>query len=237
LKSPVAAHVAAGDATYLKNKGAFMIKDALSSSKVTLGWTLALLLCNAGFLTGAASGPWFQTLCAWLQFDRAAIFRGEFWRLFTGHLVHWSPAHFYLDALVFAAQGIIFEQKIGRRYGGMLVASAGAIGLALLLFQNELVLYRGISGLINTQLVLGAGLFVFDPKLRKSLKIIYCAVFGIHLFKIAYETAFKVPFLATDAMGDMGSFTPLAHLSGVLIGMVFLAFEKIEGDLTFESAA
>ncbi len=198
------------------------LKNRLGQFKITLWLGLVLCFINAGFLLGDALAPWFQSLCAWIQFDRTAILRGEIWRLFTGHLVHWSAAHFYLDTSVFIAQGIVFEQKLGRRYTQALTVAAVAISLGLLLFQRDLVAYRGISGLINTQLVLGAGLYVLDPSLKKSLKVIYCAVFGVHLFKIAYETALKVPFFATDTLGDMGGFTPLAHLIGLLVGLVYL---------------
>lgn len=198
-------------------------KSLLNQFKITLWMGLVLCCFNAGFLLEDAQAPWFHALGACMQFDRAALLRGEIWRLFTSHLVHWSAAHFYLDTSVFIAQGIVFEQKIGRKYAWVLAVAAAAIGLGLLIFQRDLVAYRGISGLINTQLVLGAGLFLFDPSLKKRLKVIYGAVFGIHLFKIAYETAFKVPFFATDALGDMGGFTPLAHLIGVFVGLVYLS--------------
>ncbi len=197
-------------------------KATLSQFKITLLSALVLCLFNAGFILGDAQARWFQALNALMQFDRASILNGEIWRLFTGHLVHWSAEHFYLDALVFIAQGMVFEPKIGRGYAQVLGIAGGAIGLALLLFQNDLTAYRGISGLINTQLVLGTGLFVFDPNLRRSVKAFYMAVLSVHMFKIAYETVFRVPFFITDALGDMGLFTPLAHLGGVMVGLCYL---------------
>jgi rhomboid family GlyGly-CTERM serine protease len=197
-------------------------KASLSQFKITLLSALGLCFFNAGFILGGAQAQWFQSLCAFMEFDRASILKGEIWRLFTCHLVHWSPEHFYLDVLVFIAQGIVFEPKIGRTYAQVLGIAGGAIGLALLL-QSDLAVYRGISGLINTQLVLGTGLFVFDPNLKGSIKGFYMAVLSVHLFKIAYETVLKVPFFVTDALGDMGLFTPLAHLIGVIVGVGYLA--------------
>jgi rhomboid family GlyGly-CTERM serine protease len=197
-------------------------KATLSQFKITLLTALVLCFCNAGFLLGDTQAPWFRTLNTLMQFDRAAILKGEIWRLFTGHLVHWSAEHFYLDALVFVAQGIVFEPRIGRAYARVLGIAGGAISLSLLLFQSDLAAYRGISGLINTQLVLGTGLFVFDPDLKRSVNAFYLAVLSVHMFKIAYETVFKVPFFVTDALGDMGLFTPLAHLGGVMVGLYYL---------------
>ncbi|MBI5551285.1 MAG: rhombosortase [Desulfobacterales bacterium] len=197
-------------------------KATLSQFKITLLTALVLCFFNAGSILGDGQARWFQALNALMEYDRALILKGEIWRLFTGHLVHWSAEHFYLDALVFVAQGIVFEPKIGRAYAQVLGIAGGAIGLALLLLQSDLAAYRGISGLINTQLVLGTGLFVFDPNLKRSIKGFYMAVLSVHMFKIAYETVFKVPFFVTDALGDMGLFTPLAHLGGVMVGLYYL---------------
>jgi rhomboid family GlyGly-CTERM serine protease len=197
-------------------------KAGLSQFKITILLTLGLCVFNAGFILGDAQAQWFQSLCAWMQFDGASILRGEIWRLFTGHLVHWSAAHFYLDAAVFIAQGIVFEPKIGRQYARTLALAAGAIGLGLLIFQRDLGAYRGISGLINTQFVLGTGLFVFDASLKRRVKGFYVAIFSIHIFKIGYEIFFQVSFFSTDALGDMGRFTPLAHLAGALVGLGYL---------------
>jgi len=197
-------------------------KATLSQCKITLLTALVLCFFNAGFILGDGQARWFQTFCAWMQFDRASILRGEIWRLFTGHLVHWSAEHFYLDALVFIAQGIVFEPKIGRSYARALCIAGGVIALALLLFKPDMTAYRGISGLINTQLVLGTGLLVFDPKLNNSVKGFYTAIFSVHIFKIVYETVYRIPFFFTDTLGDMGLFTPLAHLCGVMVGLVCL---------------
>lgn len=38
---------------------------------------------------------------------------------------------------------------------------------------------------------------------------------------ILYETINRVPFFSTNLLGDMGLFTPAAHLSGAAIGFIF----------------
>ncbi|MFZ1986492.1 MAG: rhombosortase [Desulfatitalea sp.] len=197
-------------------------KSILSQFKVSILSAIVLCFFNAGFIIDGAQSRWFHSFCAFMEFDRASILKGEIWRLFTCHLVHWSPEHFYLDALVFLALGIAFEQKIGRRYGQVLSIAGCVVGLALLIFQNDLAAYRGISGLINTQFVLGTGLFVLDANLKRTIKGFYVAIFSIHIFKIAYETIYQVSFFSTDALGSMGIFTPLAHLSGAIVGFVGL---------------
>ena len=39
---------------------------------------------------------------AWLVYDRTALVHGELWRLWTGHLVHFSNSHLLLDTFVSA---------------------------------------------------------------------------------------------------------------------------------------
>jgi rhomboid family GlyGly-CTERM serine protease len=167
-----------------------------------------------------------------MEFDRFLILRGEIWRLLTGHLVHWSPAHFYLDSIVFILQGITFEKKIGRSYWLMLLLSALFIGASLLIFRHNLSYYRGISGLINTQLVVGTGFFIMDKTLEKRIRGLYVICFSIHMIKIIYETIKRVPFFPTHLIGDMGLFTPGAHLSGIFLGFIFLIIYlmSISGD-------
>ncbi|MGD9162124.1 MAG: rhombosortase, partial [Desulfobacteraceae bacterium] len=189
---------------------------------ITILSGIILAIFNAGFITGSGGSECFHSFCSLMEFDRFLILRGEIWRLLTGHLVHWSPAHFYLDSIVFILQGITFEKKIGRSYWLMLLLSALFIGASLLIFRHNLSYYRGISGLINTQLVVGTGFFIMDKTLEKRIRGLYVICFSIHMIKIIYETIKRVPFFPTHLIGDMGLFTPGAHLSGIFLGFIFL---------------
>lgn len=197
-------------------------KSVLSQFKITILTAVVLCCANIGFIFDGAQNAWFQSFCSFMQYDRVLILRGEIWRLLTGHLVHWSPEHFFLDASVFLALGIAFEQKIGRTYGSVLCMAGLVIGLALLLFQTDLIAYRGISGLINTQIILGTGLLVLAPDAGKAARGFYLCIFLAHLIKTAYEIIFGVSIFSTEALGDLGRFTPVAHLVGVLTGLGYL---------------
>jgi rhomboid family GlyGly-CTERM serine protease len=198
------------------------IISILINTKVSIVSAVLLCLLNTGFIFGNGMNGWFNALCSFMEFDRELILEGEFWRVLTCHLVHWSPEHFFLDGLVFIALGIVFEKKIGPRYWKILMVSAFAVSMALLCFQNNLHAYRGISGLINTQFILGVGLFVFDRNNEKFMKVLYIIIFAIHVFKVVYETINGVSFFNTETLGDMGLFTPLAHLAGAMMGLFYL---------------
>ena len=200
------------------------IKTSFCDSGITVLTGVILFIFNIGFIFKSCGGDWFHSLCSFMEFDRTLILKGEIWRLATCHIVHWSPEHLYLDSLVFIFQGITFEKKIGRHYCSMLFFSALSIGITLLVFRQGLLYYRGISGIINTQLVLGAGLFIFDRTLNKNTRGLFVACFLIHMIKIIYETIYKAPFFSTNLLGDTGLFTPVAHLGGVAVGFLFIFF-------------
>ncbi len=200
------------------------LKTVLYNSRVTIISGLLIAVFNAGFISGSCCSQWYNHFCSIMEFNRDLIMEGEIWRLVTGHLIHWSPAHFYLDSMVFIFQGITFEKKIGSRYWLILLLSALFISIALLLLRQDLFYYRGVSGIINTQLVLGAGLFIMDRSLDRVTRGMFAICFSIHMIKIIYETACRIPLFSTHLLGDMGLFTPTAHLSGVAAGFFLLLF-------------
>ncbi len=81
-----------------------------------------------------------------LEYDRRAIASGQWHRLMTGNLVHWSWTQLAGDAAVFAALAWV----VWRRGGPVPAMSAGlalAVGLAILLAEPHVNAYRGLSGI------------------------------------------------------------------------------------------
>ncbi|MCX6953700.1 MAG: rhombosortase [Verrucomicrobia bacterium] len=83
----------------------------------------------------------------WLQFDRAALGRGELWRLVTAHLTHFGANHLRWDLGVLLAFGTACERQSRRRCAAALALAAVAITPALWAGQPQFALYRGLSGL------------------------------------------------------------------------------------------
>jgi len=194
------------------------LKSIFYTSKTTVILSVLLFLFNAGYIFKGVSGNWFVAFSQLMEFDRSLILNGEIWRILTCHLVHWSPAHFYLDALVFSILGITFEKTIGQRYWKFLLISAIVISLALL-SRQDLHRYRGISGLINTQLMLVMGTLIMTKDQKRYLKGFYWTAFAVYGYKISYETIYRSSLFNTANLGDMGNFTAIAHLSGALMGL------------------
>ncbi len=110
-----------------------------------LGLTMVLLQLN---------GSWAEPL---LQFDRAALEQGQWWRLLTAHLLHTNRWHLLMNL---AALAVIFLMHVPhynmRRLGYLLVAGFGLIGVAIWLWSPAISYYVGLSGWLHALLVWGA---------------------------------------------------------------------------------
>jgi rhomboid family GlyGly-CTERM serine protease len=201
--------------------------DSLLRSILTVApWTLALgalaLVLNVGVIV-PSSEPGAR-LIEMLQFDREAIAAGEVWRVLTGNLVHWSAEHLWLDVGALLVVGFLFERSIGRAYPWLLFASASAVGLAILLLQRDMSLYRGLSGVCSGQFAIA-----LIAELRRTRDWRQIALTGtaalIFVLKIGYECITGQMFFGTESLGELGTPTPLAHLAGtagVLAGLLVL---------------
>jgi len=147
-----------------------------------------------------------------LQLQKAALYRGEIWRLITCHLTHWNTSHLLWDAVMFALLGFVCERRDGRAYRRCLLTAAILIPLGLLILEPRLATYRGLSGIDAALFVLLARQLARGPQpWRRRLAML--ALLGF-LAKIAYEAITATPPFVTTT----DSFTPAAtaHLLGAL---------------------
>lgn len=171
--------------------------------------TLAIAaLC---LLLGGAGEP----VAAGLAWERGAILHGELWRLWTGHLVHFSLSHAAADALVLAAMGLLAEPLVGpRRFAMLLGGGAFVLSLGLLALAPGLHEFRGASGLAVLTAVLG-GVLAWQ-RYPASRPMLLCAALAL-----ASKTLW-------EACAHTAAFTELppgvavawqAHVLGALLGV------------------
>lgn len=100
-----------------------------------------------GLLVLAALATAHPAFHAWCALDRDALAAGEMWRLWTGHLAHFSASHLLVDAAVFALlAGALFhacEQSLRR----VLLIGGVALSTSLLYCDASLGRYGGLSGI------------------------------------------------------------------------------------------
>lgn len=152
------------------------------------------------------------SLGGFAQYDRAAILRGEVWRLVTGHFSHWSASHLGYDLFAFVILGAICERRERRLFAATVVATALIVSLFLLAFRPDVETYRGLSA-IDSALWMGA---VFDLGERQLPLAV--ALASLFLAKVMIESRSGALFV--DGMTVL----PVVHLLGAAVGLIMAAW-------------
>ena len=156
---------------------------------------------------------------AWLETNFESIGAGQWWRIWTGHLLHFDSNHLIWDLLMFVVLGTACERGRSRTFAVALMVLGALITASLAIYCPEITVYRGLSG-IDT------GLFVwlvveqiqhsFSDR-RRSKAFLWClALLGL---------AGKLTFEATTGQTlfvDSNGFQPLveSHLAGLVGGLL-----------------
>ena len=149
----------------------------------------------------------------WLRYDRDGIESGEVWRLISGHFAHLGLTHLALNLagliLVWALVGNRMSNTVWLAITSFVVAF---ISGCFWFFDENLVWYVGLSGLLHGLLVSGAcvGLTRWPGESIAMLVL----VFG----KIAYEQ-FSGPLPGSELTSG-GPVVVNAHLYGAVAGLV-----------------
>lgn len=117
------------------------------------GWWLLGLLISTLVLLSLLGEP---TLLL-LRYEREAILQGEYWRLLTGHLVHGSWLHLWLNCAGVGLIVALFPDHYSPRQW-LLIAlfSLVAIDIGFVLWEPQLSWYVGLSGVLHGALAAGA---------------------------------------------------------------------------------
>ncbi len=150
-----------------------------------------------------------------LEYRRTAVFQGELWRVVTGSLVHIGWLHLSRDVagllLIWALVGQLLTERC---WLFVLVTSAIAVGLGLLVFNPRIEWYVGISGVLFGMFCAGA-LAQYPERPRYSIGLII-GMSGI----IAWT--WYAGALPGETAGLGGPVVPQAHLYGALGGLTVI---------------
>lgn len=154
-----------------------------------------------------------------LRLDRTAVFDGEIWRLWTGHLVHGSPQHLAWNVAALIGLGLLFERALGRRFAWLVLVGGALVGGGVLALQPNVETYLGLSGVLNAIWVGGAAIAARGE--RGWMRTVYLVAVVAGLAKIVFEawTGISI-FTNPDALG--GQPLVLAHALGSLAGAAML---------------
>ncbi len=149
-----------------------------------------------------------------LVYNRTLIAQGEFWRIFTGHLLHTNGYHLLLNLsaiiLLWALHGQFYHYI---NYSLLFLISALITSFGLYVFSPELQQYVGLSGVLHGIFVWGA---LMD--IRHKEKTGYLLFIGVWL-KIAHE---QYSGASEDIAELIGANVAIdAHLWGAIGGLLF----------------
>lgn len=163
-----------------------------------------------------AVAAWTPELSAALIYDRPAIGAGQWWRLWTGHLVHYGWLHGGVDAAVLLCLGRIVTWPSALHRGAALLVLPPLISAALWFFDRSMTYYAGLSAL-------NLGLFVFHALhhwQRNRTDWLWPAVLVVCLAELTFES------LRGGSGGGLIAFSDLsvriattAHIAGGLGGL------------------
>ncbi len=184
-----------------------MIHDRLSKLPVA-SLSLAVILIILHLLR--------TELTPWLEFDRSAIYQGQWWRILTGHFLHTNSWHLVMNlgglALILLLHGMYYRPA--QLWLHLLLGST-LIGLAVLFWSPQITIYVGLSGWLHALLVTGCCIDI--QRHWSSGWLILAAVFG----KVIWEqwqgaSQDVVTLIEAEVATD-------AHLYGAVVGLLLYA--------------
>lgn len=184
------------------------------------GWVSGLPIITLAFAVIALVAAPSQSLSQWFTLERTALGDGEAWRLFTGHLAHWSAEHLFWDVAMFTTLGVLCERRDRMRFVFTLIASALAISLGFLVLCPQFETYRGLSGIDCALMALYLTMMWRSGALDVRGKAVMFILGLGFAAKITWEMSTGgAIFVHSDAMTPV----PESHAIGAVVGL-FVGF-------------
>jgi rhomboid family GlyGly-CTERM serine protease len=174
-------------------------------SNLTLPWQ-TLSLAVAALMAYMALGPVPET---WV-YDRTAIANGEVWRLVTGHWVHSGPSHALWNIAALMLLGLLFERCLQSFLLIALIAGTVAVDAWLWWGDSSLTYYCGLSGILNSLLIVGLARFW---RVYKHPLILFIAIVAV--LKIVAEISIGQGLFTRTTWPSV----PTVHAAGFLGGL------------------
>ncbi|MFK8032471.1 MAG: rhombosortase [Gammaproteobacteria bacterium] len=148
-----------------------------------------------------------------LRYDRTELVNGEYWRWLTGHIVHASWSHAWLNLAGLWVVWFLFKERLGIRFGWWITLVAIlTMDIGFWFRDTQLGWYVGLSGLLHGYFTAGA----LDEAWR-GVKGGVWLLLGV-IAKLVYEQMFGALPMTAEASG--GPVWVNSHLYGAMGGAV-----------------
>lgn len=165
-------------------------------------FTLTLLLC--------------QLIQPELLWQRSTIDQGQWWRLWTGNMVHTDWIHFTLNVSGLWLFALLCAHTLSIRHIALfIIVSNSVVGIMLYLTQPQLEWYAGLSGTLYGLFALGGVALILSGE-----RLIGALLLALLLGKTAYDALFGINAVSNTLMQ-----TPViqeAHHFGLISSILFI---------------
>ena len=147
-----------------------------------------------------------------LEYNRIRFIEGEYWRVLSGHFVHLSWYHWFMNmAGILLIAWVLPPTSHPLTETGLSISLAFGVGFGLYWIAPDLIYYVGLSGLLH-------GLFVTaiwrSPYYSLVIRL---SVLALVIAKMVWEfSIWYDPLAQADQLG--GRVEIRAHLIGVILG-------------------
>lgn len=161
-----------------------------------------------------------------LEYNRNLIEAGEFWRLITGHITHFSFDHLFWDSIMFAVVGSLCLKRNIRLTLTLLATSILTISCYLWFYIPSMTHYRGLSGVDCGLMVLYAGM-LFTEGYETQNNILQWGS-SIIILGMAGKLAYEITSGATLFVSGTGARCIVeAHCIGAATALKVLLSSKV----------
>lgn len=147
--------------------------------------------------------------------SREGLAQGEYWRLLSGHLVHFSPQHLLANLGALALMLYRMAPLTRRGFLWMTLAVPLLLSIGICIFRPTLAVYGGLSGWLSALFVWMA---LDHSRKQSALRPIFRGAIVLLGLKIGIEMLNHAPLFA--ALGDGIVVEPAAHALGAVLGFI-----------------
>jgi len=179
-------------------------------------WLLPVIIIICAFLFQLTGKSGYEYLC----YNREQIFAGQWWRLFTGHVLHISWLHFLMNTLGLVLIQLLFFPMFSSPFRLLLLIllSMSGIDFGLILFNPDIKWYVGFSGVLHGMIAAGSLMLIYRHGIKNAGLLI------LLILKLLWEQ-FIGPVPGSEDWTGAAVITD-AHLYGAISGGLFVSLFK-----------